>query len=142
MDKGKNVQTELTEEELRRKIDRVTREIQKIKEEGLKVDMTTTIYKAATATLDEYLVSKIKRKKEVEMEIKSLRKRLNLLCLEVHEGKVREAKINVETVMLLAKSVSLDKELTTRDNLKGRKYLACDQGADNNGHNNELRGGR
>ena len=50
MDKGKNVQTELTEEELRRKIDRVTREIQKIKEEGLKVDMTTTIYKAAAAT--------------------------------------------------------------------------------------------
>ena len=50
MDKGKNVQTELSEEELRRKIERVTREIQKIKEEGLKVDMTTTIYKAAVTT--------------------------------------------------------------------------------------------
>ena len=43
MDKGKNVQTELTGEELRRKIERVTREIQKVKEEGLKVDMTTAI---------------------------------------------------------------------------------------------------
>ncbi|XP_069145570.1 uncharacterized protein [Solanum lycopersicum] len=36
MDKDKNVQTELIEEEVRKKIERVTREIQKIKEEGLK----------------------------------------------------------------------------------------------------------
>ena len=62
MDKGKNVQTELTGEELRRKIERITREIQKIKEEELKVDMTTTIYKAAVTTLDEDLASQIKRK--------------------------------------------------------------------------------
>ena len=68
MDKGKNVQTELNEEELRRKIERVTREIQKIKEEGLKVDMTTAIYKVAVTTLDEDLASQIKRKKEVKME--------------------------------------------------------------------------
>ena len=68
MDKGKNVHTELTKKEVRRKIQRVTREIQKIKEEGLKVDMTTTIYKSAVTTLDEYMASHIKRKKEVEME--------------------------------------------------------------------------
>ena len=70
MDNGKNVQTEITEEELRRKIKRVTREIQKVKEEGLKVDMTTTIYKATAVTLDEDLASQIKRKKEVELEEK------------------------------------------------------------------------
>ena len=69
MDKGKNVQTEPTEEELRRKIERVTREIQKVMKEVLKVDMTTAIYKAAVATLDEDLASQIKRKKEVEIEI-------------------------------------------------------------------------
>ena len=85
MDNGKNVQTEITEEELRRKIKRVTREIQKVKEEGLKVDMTTTIYKAAAMKLDEYLASQRKRKKEVEMETESLRKRLNIFHLEVHE---------------------------------------------------------
>ena len=107
MDKGKNVQTELTEEELRRKIERVTREIQKIKEEGLKVDMTTAIYKVAITTLDEHLASQIKRKKEVEMETESLRKRLNLLCLEVNEGKTREAKIDIETAVLLARSAAL-----------------------------------
>ena len=75
MDKGKNVRTEITEEELRRKIERVTREIQKVKEEGLKVDMTTAIYKAAAVTLDEDLASQ-KKKKQVEMETESLRKRL------------------------------------------------------------------
>ncbi|TMW81424.1 hypothetical protein EJD97_009749 [Solanum chilense] len=138
MDRGKNVQMELTEEELRRKIERVTQEIQKVKEEGLKVDMTTTIYKAAVATLDEDVASQMKRKKEVEMETESLRKRLNMLRLEVHKGKAREAKIDVETAILLAKSASLDKELTTRGNLKGRKYLAREQGADDNGHDNEL----
>ena len=138
MDKGKNVQTELTEEELRRKIKRVSREIQKVKEEGLKVDMTTTIYKAAAVTLDEDLASQIKRKKEVEMETKSLRKRLNLLHLKVHEGKAGEAKIDIETVILLARSASLDEELTTRGNLKSGKYLTRDHGADNSGPDNEL----
>ena len=133
MDKGKNVPAELTKKELRRKIDWVTREIQKIKEEGLKVDMTTTIYKAAVTTLDEDLASQIKRKKEVEMETESLRKRLNLLRLEIHEGKAREAKIDIETSVLLARSAALNEELTTRRNLKGGKYLARDQGADKSG---------
>ncbi|TMW97213.1 hypothetical protein EJD97_005985 [Solanum chilense] len=138
MDRGKNVQTELTEEELRRKIELVTREIQKIKEEGLKVDITTAIYKAAATTLDEDLESHIKRKKEVEMETEILRKRLNMLRLEVHEGKAREAKIDIETVVLLARSVSLDEELTTHGNLKNGKYLARDHGANNSGPDNEL----
>ena len=137
MDKGKNVQTELTEEELRKKIERVTREIQKVKEEGLKVDMTTTIYKAAVTTLDEDLASQIKRKKEVEMETESLRKRLNLLPLEIHEGKAREAKVDVETVVLLARSAALNEKLATRSNSKGGKYLARDQRAGNSGPDQE-----
>ena len=60
------------------------------------------------------------------METESLRKKLDMLRLKVHEGKAREEKIDVETAVLLAKSVSLDKELTTRSNLKGGKYLACE----------------
>ena len=131
MDKGKNVQTELTEEELRRKIERITREIQRVKEEGLKVDVTTAIYKAAVTTLDEDLASQIKRKKEVEMETESLRKRLNLLRLEIHEGKAREAKIDIETAVSLARSVTLDEELATHTNLKGGKHPAREQGPDN-----------
>ncbi|TMW86639.1 hypothetical protein EJD97_021080 [Solanum chilense] len=137
MDKAKNVQTDLTEEELRRKIERVTREIQKIKEEGLKVDMTTAIYKAAVTTLDEDLASQIKRKKEVETEAESLRKRLNLLRLEIHEGKAGEAKIDSETAVVLARSAALDEKLATHSNLKGGKYIARDQGADNSGPDQE-----
>ena len=138
MDKGKNVQTELTEEELQRKIERVTREIQKVKEEGLKVEMTTTIYKAAVTTLDEDLASQMRRKKEVEMETESLRKRLNLLYLEIHEGKAREAKIDIETAVLSARSAALDEELATHSNLKGGKYLARDQGANHSGPSCEV----
>ena len=89
MDKGKNVQMELPEEELRRKIERVTREIQKVKEEGLKIEMTMEIYKAAAVILDEDLAYQIKRTKEVEIETESLRKRFNLLHLKVHERKAR-----------------------------------------------------
>ncbi|XP_069146002.1 uncharacterized protein [Solanum lycopersicum] len=100
--------------------------------------MTTAIYKAAVTTLDEDLASQIKRKKEVEMESESLRKRLNLLRLEVHEGKAREAKIDFETAVLLARSAALDKELATHSNLKGGKYLARDQGADNSGPDREV----
>ena len=103
MDKGKNVQTKFTEEELQRKIERVTQEIQKIKEEGLKVDMTTAIYKVAITTLDEHLASQIKRKKDVEREIESLREKLYTLRLKVQEIKAREAMIDSETANLLAK---------------------------------------
>ena len=100
--------------------------------------MTTSIYKAVTVTLEEDLALQIKRKKEVEMETESLRKRLNMLRFKVQEGKAREAKIGVETAVLLAKSASLDKELTTHNNWKGGKYLICKQGADNNGSDNEF----
>ena len=130
MDKGKNIQTELTEEELRRKIERITRKIQRVEEEGLKVDVTTAIYKAAVSTLDEDLASQRKRKKEVEMETESLRKRLNLLRLETHEGKAREAKIDIETAVSLARSATLDEELATHNNLKGGKHPAREQGTD------------
>ena len=58
---------------------------------------------------------------------------MNLLRLEIHEGKARQAKVDVETAVLLARSGALDEELATHSNLKGGKYLARDQGADNSG---------
>ena len=72
------------------------------------------------------------------METESLRKRLNLLRLEIHEGKAREAKIDIETAVLLDRSAALDEELVTHSNLKGGKYLARDQGADNSGPGHEM----
>ena len=67
------------------------------------------------------------------METESLRRKLCMLLLKVHEGKVREAMIDVETAMLLAKSALLNKELASHSNLKGGKYIACEQGEDKNG---------
>ena len=59
MDKGKNIQMEHTEVELQRKIERITQEIQEATDQGLRVDMATVIYKAATVTLDEDLASQM-----------------------------------------------------------------------------------
>ena len=67
MDKGKNIQIEITEEELQIKIEQITMEIQETKD-GLRVDMTTAIYIAVVVTLDEDLASQMKRNKDVEME--------------------------------------------------------------------------
>ena len=112
MDRGKNIQMELTGEELQRKIEQISREIQESKEEGLRVDMATAIYKAATVTLDEDLVSQIKKKKDVEIETEDLREKLDTFRLKVQEREAREERIESETDTVLAKSVSLDEELT------------------------------
>ena len=95
--------------------------------------MATVIYKAAVATLDEYLASKMKRKKDVETETESLREKLDLLRLKVQERKAREARIYLEIAALLAKSALLDKELTVHSNLICGKYPACEQAATNSG---------
>ena len=68
------------------------------------------------------------------METKSLRRRLDMLRLEAHEVKAREAKIDIETAVLLARSAALDEELATHSG----KYLARDQGADNSGPDCEV----
>ena len=61
-----------------------------------------------------------------------------MLRLEVHEGKAREAKIDIETAVLSARSAALDEKLATHSNLKGGKYLARDQEADNSGPGREV----
>ena len=87
---------ELNGEQLQRKIEQITREIQKAKEDGLRVDMATAIYKAATMMLDEDLASQMKRKKDVEMETEDLREKLDMLRLKVQEREAREVKIESE----------------------------------------------
>ena len=74
--------------------------------------MATTIYKAATVTLDEDLASQMKRKKDVETETEDLREKLDMLRLKVQEREAIEARIESKTTSLLAKSISLDEELT------------------------------
>ncbi|XP_027772756.1 uncharacterized protein LOC107019050 [Solanum pennellii] len=74
--------------------------------------MATAINEAATLTLDEDLASQMKRKKYVEMETEDMREKLDMLQLKVQEREAREARIELETAALLAKSMSLDEELT------------------------------
>ena len=74
--------------------------------------MDTVIYKAVAVTLDEDLASQMKRNKDVEMETEGLREKLYMLWLKVQKREAREARIDSETNALLAKSMSLDKELT------------------------------
>ena len=112
MDKGKKIQMELSVEKLQRKIEQISWEIHKGKEEGLRVNMTTAIYKAATVTLDEDMAAQMKRKKDVEMKTKDLQEKLGMLRLKVHEREAREARIESETAALFAKIMSLDEELT------------------------------
>ena len=57
MDTGKNIHMELTLEDLQRKIEKITQEIQEAKEEKLRVDMATAIYKNANVILDDDLAS-------------------------------------------------------------------------------------
>ena len=66
--------------------------------------MATAIYKATTVTLDEDLASKMKRKKDVEMETEDLRENLDMLRLKVQEREAREVRIESETAALLAKA--------------------------------------
>ena len=55
--------------------------------------MATAIYKGATMMLDEDLGSQMKRKKDVELETKDLREKLDMLQLKEHEREAREARI-------------------------------------------------
>lgn len=74
--------------------------------------MATAIYKAATVTLDEDLTSEMKRKKDVEMDTKDLREKLDKFRVKVQVIEVREARIESKTASLLANSMLLHEELT------------------------------
>ena len=54
----------------------------------------------------------MKRKKNVEIETEDLREKLGIFQLKVQERKARESSIELKTVALLDKNVSLDEELT------------------------------
>ena len=67
MGKCKSIPVELTGEELHINIEKMTWEIQEVREEGLRVEVAASIYKDMTVALDEDLVSKMKKKKDIDM---------------------------------------------------------------------------
>lgn len=79
MDKGNNIQMELTRKELQRNIEQITQEIQEVREEELRDEISTTVNKDAAAMLDEDLSSKMKKNKDIEIEREELRKKLDIL---------------------------------------------------------------
>ena len=61
MGKVKSIKRELTGG----KIGQITQETQELREKGLKVKIAASVYKVASAALDEDLMSKIKKKKYI-----------------------------------------------------------------------------
>ena len=57
MGKAKSILVELTGEELHINIEQITREIQEVTDEGLRVEVAASIYKGVTVALDDDLVS-------------------------------------------------------------------------------------
>ncbi|KAK4733993.1 hypothetical protein R3W88_008254 [Solanum pinnatisectum] len=61
MEKGKNIKMELTEEDLRMKLNRLKQEIQETRERRIAVEIATAVAQVANATLDEELAAKMAR---------------------------------------------------------------------------------
>ncbi|KAK4721750.1 hypothetical protein R3W88_011983 [Solanum pinnatisectum] len=61
MKKGKDIEMELTEEDLRMKLNRLRQEIQETRERRIAVEIATAVAQAANATLDEKLATKMAR---------------------------------------------------------------------------------
>ncbi|KAK4718444.1 hypothetical protein R3W88_016782 [Solanum pinnatisectum] len=61
MEKGKNIEMELTEEDLRMKLNRLKQEIQETRERRIAVEIATAIARVANVALDEELAAKMAR---------------------------------------------------------------------------------
>ena len=81
---------ELTWEELQRKIEQITQEIQEVREEELRVEVASSVCKGVTEALDEYLTSKRGRRKASRQK-EDLSKKLDMLRLRIQEREAREA---------------------------------------------------
>ena len=91
MEKGESVKMELTREELQRKIEQITKEIHEVRKKGLRDEIARAVYKFSIAMLDEDLASKMEKKRDIEIEKKDLKKKLDMLRLRIQEREAREA---------------------------------------------------
>ncbi|KAK4715537.1 hypothetical protein R3W88_013875 [Solanum pinnatisectum] len=74
MEKGKNIEMELTEEDLRRKLHRLKQEIQEARERRIEVEIATAIARVANTALDEELAAKMARYATLNKETVAMRK--------------------------------------------------------------------
>ncbi|KAK4717802.1 hypothetical protein R3W88_016140 [Solanum pinnatisectum] len=75
MEKGKNIEMELTEEDLRMKLNRLRQEIQETRERRVAVEIATAVAQAANVTLDEELAAMMARYVIVSEETAAMRKK-------------------------------------------------------------------
>ncbi|KAK4736924.1 hypothetical protein R3W88_000621 [Solanum pinnatisectum] len=74
MEKGKNVEMELIEEDLRRKLNRLKQEIQETRERRMEVEIATAIARVTNTALDEELAAKMTRYAIMNEETAAMRK--------------------------------------------------------------------
>ncbi|KAK4729582.1 hypothetical protein R3W88_022570 [Solanum pinnatisectum] len=74
MEKGKNIEMELTEEDLSRKLNRLKQEIQETRERRMEVEIATAIAQVANTALDEELAAKMARYAIMNEETAAMRK--------------------------------------------------------------------
>ncbi|KAK4732013.1 hypothetical protein R3W88_025001 [Solanum pinnatisectum] len=74
MEKGKNIEMEPTEEDLRRKLKRLKREIEETRERRMEVEIATAIAQVANTALDEELATKMTKYAIMNEETAAIRK--------------------------------------------------------------------
>ncbi|KAK4710384.1 hypothetical protein R3W88_004897 [Solanum pinnatisectum] len=74
MEKGKDIEMELTEEDLRRRLNRLKPEIQETREREIEVEIATAIAWVVNAALDEELAAKMARYAVMNEETAAMRK--------------------------------------------------------------------
>uniref|UniRef100_M1D9J8 Uncharacterized protein n=1 Tax=Solanum tuberosum TaxID=4113 RepID=M1D9J8_SOLTU len=74
MEKGKSIDVELTEEDLRMELQRLRQEIQETREKRIEVEIATAVARAANTALDEDLATKMARYAIMNKETVAMRK--------------------------------------------------------------------
>ncbi|KAK4732100.1 hypothetical protein R3W88_025088 [Solanum pinnatisectum] len=92
MEKGKNINIELTEEDLRIKLQRLKQEVQKIRERRIEVEIATAVVQAANAALDAELAAKMARYAIINEETATMRKKHDVFNKEMTRGSKRYTK--------------------------------------------------
>ena len=79
MEKGKGIDIELTEEDLRMKLQRLRQEIQETRERRMKVEFATAVARVANAALDAELAAKMTKCVVIDEETAAVRKKRDAL---------------------------------------------------------------
>uniref|UniRef100_M1B3G1 Uncharacterized protein n=1 Tax=Solanum tuberosum TaxID=4113 RepID=M1B3G1_SOLTU len=79
MEKGKSIDIELTEEDLRMKLQRLRQEIQETRERRIEVELATAVARTANAALDMELAAKMTKCVVIDEETATVRKKRDAL---------------------------------------------------------------